>query len=1258
MKKFLNMMFAIAVVICMMCPSFIRAAEIDDVPESDKQIAKRTVLLYLCGTDLETNEGAAAYNLRQILRSYFSSDDDVRFVIMTGGTNDWTLEKDYLLFPDDVNVPEDAVYLIDEEKYADPKSDISNVYNQIWEAKGLDAENPEERGKMILLDGDGILGDGDTAKRSMIRPEDYVTDEDDWEIFDIDKIGNYEWMNDPEVLKAFINFGVENYPAEKYDLILWDHGSGPDGFCNNEQEYLEATDTMTVPEIMDALLNNNYVDPDGDGVVDNKFDILDFDACLMGSTEVILALADFCDYFIGSPEPEPNYGQDYEGWLNMVGATPDVDTYELSKKIVDDFIAFYDKEYGDGSDEEATLAFFNTEKLLNTKINDTTFVEALTSFNRILNEEILGTKYHDEFRAFRDCLTYGIFSYYDLGVLASQLAYLYDDIDLDDLTPDGKVNNKSSYTASAGVIQGLLNDEEIVYARETKGFFTKPQYYRDADGTIKYGKQGSSGLHLTFDSSVNPFDPYEHYYPDMKAAAAKIEEQHKGGNDHRPQFLREFIETSWKLGFAHYTGSTVTQMIADGVDKDDITYETVKEYWQTVSGSLGYLPWDFICKDYVKAIGGEEVAKGIIEGWISEMINESISEDDIDVQPLKKKNTDAGVITFNNVKKQAIESVQANIIAELPAVRDFVNDPAHEDYLGYFKDVSPKLKIGSLNGSEIIDVDPEAEGYEAAVNWLFEPTSKWELDLPELKGYALKDAEGTLHVTNATPFASFLEVPAGYWATELREEYDWVTDTSKLVMKEVWHGVTLLFRKNDQGEWRVRNIIIENDTGISRNISAKEYTKSMELYTAIYLEDDFDLRGVPISKTSFIISPETLDKVTIEYVDIDEIPKDVKDTDGDGRAVHSTVIAKNIYGYSLDITDKVQKATAAELTHIEYARIRPGVLTGGHDKELVPELVYQGKTLAEGVDYLLRKVNSSDKFNKAGAYEVKVTGKGLFAGTADMIFNIVLPEDEAAQAVEDARDAVIAAQAEVDALADDATAEEIKAAYEKLVKAQYTLTDAQEALQRTKTILSAEEKAKLEDEIEKLEKDIQDLNDQLAEAQVIDISNYAATLAKTTYQYTGKAIEPAVSVSGLKASDYTVTYSNNKKIGTATVIIKAKGKKYTGQIKKTFKIIKKSNTLTVKGKKVTVKYKKLKKKKRTLKISKVITFTKKGQGTRSYKKVSGNKKITINKKTGKVTVKKGLKKGTYKVKVKVRAAGNSIYAASAWKAVTFRIKVK
>ena len=97
--------------------------------------------------------------------------------------------------------------------------------------------------------------------------------------------------------------------------------------------------------------------------------------------------------------------------------------------------------------------------------------------------------------------------------------------------------------------------------------------------------------------------------------------------------------------------------------------------------------------------------------------------------------------------------------------------------------------------------------------------------------------------------------------------------------------------------------------------------------------------------------------------------------------------------------------------------------------------------------------------------------------------------------------------------------------------------------------------------------------------------------------------------------------------------------------------------MAIKAKSAKVKYSKVKKKAQALAVSKVIKFSKKGQGTLTYAKSSGNKKIAINKKTGKVTVKKGLKKGTYKVKVKVKAAGNANYSASA-KTVTFKIIIK
>ena len=146
--------------------------------------------------------------------------------------------------------------------------------------------------------------------------------------------------------------------------------------------------------------------------------------------------------------------------------------------------------------------------------------------------------------------------------------------------------------------------------------------------------------------------------------------------------------------------------------------------------------------------------------------------------------------------------------------------------------------------------------------------------------------------------------------------------------------------------------------------------------------------------------------------------------------------------------------------------------------------------------------------------------------------------------------------------------------------------------------------------------------------------------------------------------DYNVSYKNNVNAGKASVIITGIGN-CSGTITRTFTISKANNPLAVKGKAAKVKLKKLKKQTQELKTTKVISFTKKGQGKISYKLVSAKKGkenfkkgFKIDAKTGKVMVKKGLKKGTYKVRIKVKAAGNRNYKASAVKTVTFKIKVK
>ena len=158
--------------------------------------------------------------------------------------------------------------------------------------------------------------------------------------------------------------------------------------------------------------------------------------------------------------------------------------------------------------------------------------------------------------------------------------------------------------------------------------------------------------------------------------------------------------------------------------------------------------------------------------------------------------------------------------------------------------------------------------------------------------------------------------------------------------------------------------------------------------------------------------------------------------------------------------------------------------------------------------------------------------------------------------------------------------------------------------------------------------------------------------------FKGKAITPAVTVTLgdriLANTDYTVSYSDNIQVGTATITITGEGN-YEGTCTTTFRINKANNTLAASTKKVTAKASKLKKKKQTIAATKAFVVSK-AQGAVTYKKISGKSKITIAP-TGKITLKKGLKKGTYKVKVQVTAAGTASYKAGS-KIVTLSIKVK
>ena len=85
----------------------------------------------------------------------------------------------------------------------------------------------------------------------------------------------------------------------------------------------------------------------------------------------------------------------------------------------------------------------------------------------------------------------------------------------------------------------------------------------------------------------------------------------------------------------------------------------------------------------------------------------------------------------------------------------------------------------------------------------------------------------------------------------------------------------------------------------------------------------------------------------------------------------------------------------------------------------------------------------------------------------------------------------------------------------------------------------------------------------------ISISKASVTLSTSTYAYDGKAETPSVTVKVggktlKKDTDYTVSYSNNTKVGTAKVTITGKGN-YTGSVSKTYSIKNNFKKATVSG---------------------------------------------------------------------------------------------
>lgn len=175
----------------------------------------------------------------------------------------------------------------------------------------------------------GFTGDGNwtTVKRFFIEKDD---DLDHIKSTEIEDLGELDSGN-PQTLIDFATWAIQTYPAEKYVLILSDHGAGWLGGWNDNDPIPESS--FTTNKIDNAL--HEIVTKNGIG----QFELVGFDACLMSQVESVTALVPYAKYAVASEEVEPALGWAYAASLSQLVAHPEMSGADLANAIVSTYIA-------------------------------------------------------------------------------------------------------------------------------------------------------------------------------------------------------------------------------------------------------------------------------------------------------------------------------------------------------------------------------------------------------------------------------------------------------------------------------------------------------------------------------------------------------------------------------------------------------------------------------------------------------------------------------------------------------------------------------------------------------------------------------------------------------------------------------------------------------------------------------------------------------------------------------------------------------
>jgi len=145
-------------------------------------------------------------------------------------------------------------------------------------------------------------------------------------------------MGDYKTFVDFVVWGMRQFPAKKYAVVFWNHGSGWSKEAPLSAKSISYDDTshthMTTGQIAQSMAEIT-------ALTARRVDVVAFDACLMAMFEIADSVSEYSDFFVASEANIPGKGFAYDDLLEEFNKRVDKSSRQLSL----DMVSAYKKEY-------------------------------------------------------------------------------------------------------------------------------------------------------------------------------------------------------------------------------------------------------------------------------------------------------------------------------------------------------------------------------------------------------------------------------------------------------------------------------------------------------------------------------------------------------------------------------------------------------------------------------------------------------------------------------------------------------------------------------------------------------------------------------------------------------------------------------------------------------------------------------------------------------------------------------------------------